>query len=94
MARYGITEDYDYNVEHKRKRLHVWSGPFFHTFEAEAYTLPKGDGYMVTTYNGDKIRVACPAPRDDRNYEEVDKAISEALNRHHEEAGRVKLAQD
>ena len=83
MTVYGITTDYEYTSTHQRERLLVWSPPFFSVFEGEALSLPNGAGYMVTTYNGDKVRVACPSPRTDANYQEVDDAIGAALNAHH-----------
>lgn len=79
MKRYGVTTDYDYNQAHKRERLCLWSGAFFDQFEASALSLPNGAGYMLTVYAGQKIRVACPAPRTDSNYVQVDAALSEAL---------------
>lgn len=82
MTNYGIIEDYDYNSTHKRKRLTLWSGPFASVREGEAYSLPKGDGYMVTLEYGDKVRVECPVERTDENYIEQDKAFNVALNRH------------
>lgn len=82
MTRYGITTDYDYNAGHKRDRIDVYSGPWYHTWDAEGYSLPNGDGYMLTTYNGDKVRVSCPTPRNDGNYLQVDEAINAALNHH------------
>ena len=84
--RYGVMTDYDYNSEHKRERISVWSGQFMGTWEAEGYSLPKRDGYMLTTYNGDKVRVAC-AMRDDSTYQEVDAAISTALTEHYAKIG-------
>jgi hypothetical protein len=87
MTVYGITVDYDYTVTHKREFIRVWSPPFFSVFEADGYTLPKGDGYMLTTYNGDKVRVSCPTPRNDANWMAVDQAISDALNAHHAARG-------
>lgn len=82
MTHYGIIEDYDYNASHKRKRLTLWSGPFASIREGEAYSLPKGDGYMVTLEYGDKVRVECPVERTNENYREVDAAFNKALNRH------------
>lgn len=82
MTRYGVTKDYDYSAAHKRERLQVWSGAFASVFEAEAYSLPKQDGYMLTTYHGAKIRVTCPCPRTDANYEQVDQALGNALRVH------------
>lgn len=91
-ARYGVTTDYDYSAEHKRQRLEVWSGPWFHTWEGEAYSIPGGGGFMVTTHSGDKVRVVCPSPRDEANYLEVDAAISDALNAHEAARGSIRLA--
>lgn len=82
MTHYGIIEDYDYNASHKRHRLTLWSGPFASVREGEAYSLPKGDGYMVTLEYGEKVRVECPAPRNSENFIEVDKAFNETLNKH------------
>jgi hypothetical protein len=39
---------------------------------------------MLTTYNGDKIRVACPI-RSDETWQETDKAIDAALTAHYAE---------
>lgn len=77
MSRYGVTEDYEYNATHKRHRLKVWSGAFRDLFEGHALSVK--DGYVVTPYYGEKIRVTCPSPRDDDNFREVDAAISRAL---------------
>lgn len=82
MTHYGLIEDYEYNATHKRKRFTIWSGPFASVREGEMYSLPKGDGFMITLEYGDKIRVTCPVERTDANYQEQDKAINEALNKH------------
>lgn len=92
MTSYGVATDYDYTATHKRERLSIWSGPFFSVYEGEAFTLPKRDGYMVTTYNGDRIRVTCPAPRTDENYQQVDDAIAAALTAYEQQRGTVTLA--
>lgn len=84
MTRYGITEDYEYNSTHKRERLQLWEGDWFSSHAGVAFSLPKGDGYMITTYNGDKVRVSCPTPRNDANYLKVDEAINKALNDFHD----------
>lgn len=81
MTHYGISVDSEYNATHKRERISVWSGQFMGTWEAEGYSLPKRNGYMLTTYNGDKVRVECPLRTAD-NYREVDVAISAALHEH------------
>lgn len=83
---YGVTTDYDYSDAHKRERLDVWSGPFMSEWEGSALSLPKGDGYMLTTHSGAKVRVSCPTPRTDETYREIDDAISAALREHHEAA--------
>lgn len=82
MTRYGITEDYEYNATHKRKRIMLWSGAFMSIYEGEAFSLPNGNGFMVNLGYGDKVRVECPVERTDENYEEQDKAINDALNKH------------
>lgn len=90
MTHYGVATDYDWTG--KRDRLIVWSGPFMSTFEAEGLSLPKGDGYMLTTYNdGDKVRVSCPCPRDESNFREVDAAINAALNEYEAKRGSVRV---
>ena len=82
MTRYGLIEDYDYNQTHKRKRYTIWSGPFASVREGEMYSLPKGDGFMITLEYGGKIRVECPVERTDENYQEQDKAVNDAINHH------------
>ena len=77
---YGVTTDYEYASKHERDRIEVWSGSFMSVWEAEGYSLPKGGGYMLTTHNGDSVRVECPTPRNERTYQEIDAAINEALN--------------
>lgn len=83
MNVYGVATDYDRNEGRKRDYLQVWSGPFFSVWEADGVSLPKGDGYMLTTYNGRKVRVECPTPRNDENWQEVDAAISAAMEELH-----------
>jgi hypothetical protein len=83
MTHFGIMMDEEYNLTHKRKRMTIWSGPFASVLEGEGLSLPKGDGYMITTYHGEKVRVECPVERTDANYEEQDKAINDALNKHY-----------
>lgn len=80
MTRFGVTEDYEYSASHKRHKMLVWSGSFMSVFEAVALSLPKSDGYMLTVYGGDKVRISCPAPRNSDNWQQVDAAINEALN--------------
>lgn len=80
MTRFGVIEDYDYSQTHKRHRLTIWSGSFMSDYEGEAYSLPKGNGYMVSLGYGGKVRVSCPAPRNADNWVQVDEAINAALN--------------
>tara|TARA_R110002020_G_scaffold404912_1_gene614954 strand:- start:2185 stop:2457 length:273 start_codon:yes stop_codon:yes gene_type:complete len=77
----GISTDYEYSSTHKRQRLVIWSGSFFGTLEGDALSLK--DGFMVTTYSGDKVRVTCPPVRNESTYRQVDDAISAALDAHH-----------
>lgn len=86
MTHYGVSTDYEYSADHKRQRITVWSGSFYGVFEADGLSLPNDAGYMLTTYNGEKVRVACPAPRNEDNYQEVDAAVSAALNAHYGES--------
>lgn len=81
---YGVATDYEYRG--KRDRVLVWSGAFYSVLEASGLSLPSG-GYMLTTYNGDKIRVSCPSPRTDENFLAVDEAIDAALRAHYAKAG-------
>ena len=81
MTRFGVTTDYERNAVLKRDYLRVWSGPFYGVHEADGVSLPKGDGYMLTTCSGDKVRVVCPTPRNDENFAQIDAAISEALTK-------------
>jgi hypothetical protein len=80
-VRYGVTTDYDYSAERKRQYLDVWSGPWMHDHEGRAVSRPRG--FAITTNNGAKVYIDCPSPRTDDNYQQVDAAISAALNRHH-----------
>lgn len=80
MTYYGVMKDYDYSDSHKRELLTIWSGPFAGIYEGRALSLPKGDGYMITTYYGEKIRVSCLTPRTEATYEEIDAAINVAVN--------------
>lgn len=90
MTHFGITTDYEYTG--KRDRIEVWEGSFMSSHTATGYSLPKGDGYMLTDYNGDKIRVECPTPRTGLNYLQVDHAINEALNAHYASNGSIQLS--
>lgn len=85
MTHYGVATDYDRNEGRKRDYIRVWSGPFYSVFEADGVSLPGGDGYMLTTYNGKKVRVSCPTPRNDKNWQQVDAAVSAALRAHYGE---------
>jgi hypothetical protein len=80
VTSYGVRTEYDRNEGRKRDHLTVWSGPWYSVYEAAGVSLPRGDGYMLTTYNGKKVRVTCPTPRTDENYQQIDAAVSAALN--------------
>jgi hypothetical protein len=85
---YGVRSEHERSEGKRRDYLTVWSGPFFSVWEADGVSLPKGDGYMLTTYNGDKVRVTCSTPRTEANFQQVDDAIGVALAAHYEEAAR------
>lgn len=91
MTLYGVTTDYDYSADHKREKIDVWSGAWFSVWEATGLSLPNNTGYMLTTYNGDKIRVSCGSPQTDANYRDIDAAINTALNAHHANRGDWKM---
>ena len=92
MATMGVRTEYEMNSSRKRDYLTVWSGSFFSVYEAIGVSLPKNNGYMLTTYNGDRVKVACPAPRNESNYIEVDEAITKALAEHYERIGASSIA--
>ena len=69
----------EYTTTFGRQSLTVWSGAFASDYIASALELPKRNGFMVTLYDGRKIRVQCPAPRTEKNFHQVDDAISAAI---------------
>jgi hypothetical protein len=91
VRHYGFTEDYERNERTKLHHMEVWSGAFMSDFEGWADELPKRNGYMITLdWMRGKVRVACPSPRNDDNWREVDEAINKAMNDYYEskEAGK------
>jgi len=76
-----------------REVLTVWSGPFFSVYEGEAVALPRGDGYMLRMLHGhdEPVRVECPVPRTDENYQEIDAAIVAAVEKWYTDKGYVSL---
>jgi hypothetical protein len=80
MSKFSVATDYEYNKNHKRDCVTVWSGAFCSVWEATGLSLPSG-GYMLRTFSGKKIRVTCPSPRTDENYLQVDAAISAAMEK-------------
>lgn len=89
IGEYGTTTDHDYSAEHVRQKIDVWTGPWFHEHVATGLSL--ADGFMLTTYNGDKVRVSCPSPRDDENYTQVDAAIADAMKQYEAARGSVTI---
>lgn len=77
---YGVATDYARNAGRKRDYIQVWSGSFMSDWEANGVSLPNNDGYMLKLFGGGKLRVSCPAPRNEQNYQEVDEAINVAMN--------------
>lgn len=77
MANVNVRDEYAPTFG--RQNLTLWSGAFSSTFEGAARELPGHDGFMVTMYYGPKVRVTCAAPRTGDNFEQVDKAIRDAV---------------
>ena len=98
MTCYGITHDDEYRhglIEHKRDRLEIWSGPFYHTREADIFTRDGAKSATGYDYSGEKFRVTLPEgvtfPRTDENYEQIDAAISAAYEAHNARLGRIRM---
>lgn len=87
----GVRTEYEMNANRKRDYLTVWSGSFMSVYEAIGVSLPKMNGYMLTTYNDDRVRVECPAPRTEGNHQAVDEAITKALREHYASIGAKSL---
>lgn len=81
--RYGVTEDWRRNARTKLHHMLIWEGTFSDQFVGYADELPRHDGYMITLEYAGKIRVTCPAPRNDDNWQEVDAAINAAIDEHY-----------
>lgn len=75
---YAIRDEYE--PQFGRQRLTLWSGAFASIYEGQALELPGHNGYMVSMYDGRKLRVLCESPRSGDNYSRVDAAISDALS--------------
>jgi hypothetical protein len=73
----GIRDEYA--PKFGRQTLTLWEGGFMSSFVGWAHELPKHNGFMVTLANGQKIRVDCPAPRNDANFQQVDESIRSAV---------------
>jgi hypothetical protein len=69
----------EYRPRFGRQLLSLWSGPFASEYEGFATELPKHDGFMLDIPYQIKVRVECPAPRTQENYEQVDAAIDAAF---------------
>lgn len=75
----GVTDNYA--PPFGRQELNLWTGAFMSEHVGFAWELPKHNGYMVrANANTDlKLKVSCPAPRTDENYEIVDAALEKAV---------------
>lgn len=74
----GIRDEY--SLTFGRQNLTLWQGAFCSEFVGSAQELPGHDGFMLTLDHADKtIRVSCPAPRTDENFEIVDETIRAAI---------------
>lgn len=71
----------EYSPTFGRQNLTIWEGGYASSLVGRAVELPRHDGFMVTFLYDDetKLRVACPAPRTDENFHEVDEAIRTAI---------------
>lgn len=72
----------EYAPRFGRQQLTLWSGGFSSDFEGFAAELPDHNGYMLRldyVPGHPKIRVECPSPRTDANYEQVDAALRAAF---------------
>jgi hypothetical protein len=94
MARHiGVRDEYE--PRFGRQVLTLWEGPFCSVYDGYAVELPKHDGFMVTLDpNGEKVRVACPAPRTGENFEEVDRAIEAAVTPIFDRYARLVVTRD
>lgn len=86
MTNYAVATNYDESTA-KRERITVWSGVFASDFEADGYANHGARTYSLTTYAGDKVAARLPegitAPRTGDNFQQIDQAISDALNAHY-----------
>lgn len=89
-TRIGVRDEYA--PTSGRQNLTLWSGSFYSVFEGDARELPGHKGFMVTLEYGPRLRVECPAPRTDRNYEQVDAAIRNAIEKAERKADAATLA--
>lgn len=64
-----------------RERLTIWSGSFCSEYEGHALQMSDKRGYIIRTWTGQKLRVECETPRTEDNYQRVDQAINEALEK-------------
>lgn len=77
MRHYSIRDEYA--PLFGRQRLTLWAGAYASQLEGSAWELPGHNGYVVTLYGGERVRVECEAPRTDDNYRRVDSAICAAI---------------
>lgn len=85
---YEVRAEYDWYTAYTTS-LTVWEGGMFSTWTATAERVRNGARtFTLHTYAGDephnRVRVRLPEgitmPRTDQNYEQIDAAISDALN--------------
>lgn len=93
-TRYGITVNYDASTG-KSQEILIWSGAFMAVYEGYGRIRKGSKSFTVLTYNDDKVTVRFPegvtGMRDQDNYEQIDQAISTALNAHHTARGDFKM---
>lgn len=99
MTRYGIRNEYD-DYTASATSLTAWEGSFMSTWTATAERVRNGvKSFTLYTYAGDelhnRVRVILPEgvtmPRTDQNYEQIDQAVSDALNAWEAARGSVQM---
>ena len=73
---YGIRDEY--RKQFGRQTLTVWSGAYCSDYEGTALELPNHNGFMLSL-DSRQVRVSCPSPRTESNFNQVDEAIRKAI---------------
>ena len=75
--------------------LTLWSGSFMAVYEATGKARDSAHQMTMTDYSGEKFVVVLPDnvtfPREDANYEEIDRAINNSYDKHNAKLKRSYL---